>query len=114
MTTKMDISKYKSAGDSVSLKKIDGQKFTIVKVEDSNYEEDGKVTEGVKITTEETFTIDGKMWNKFHTTRIAIVRILQNPELRKDLEKGGSMNPVICKSVHPPKGKDYWDLVPAK
>jgi len=108
----LNISQFESKGESVSLKKIDGQKFSIVKVEKSNYEENGKVSDGVRIYTKESFDIDGVQKNQFHTTRTAIVNKLKNPELLAVLEKGDTFKPVICKEVEAKKGgKPYFDLV---
>lgn len=111
-TTK--ISQYKPVRDSVSLAKLDGQKFTIVKVEDSNYEEDGKVSQGIKLTTKESFDIDGKKQNKFHSTRFAIVNKLRDPKVRADLETGELIGPVKAELVQAKKGgKPYFDLLDA-
>jgi len=101
---------YKSQGDSVSLAKIDGQNFTITRIEDSDYTEGDKVTRGVKITTDKEFTIDDKNFNKFHTTRVAIVEVLQNPELREKINNGDTLGPVICKKFKSEKGKDYFNF----
>ena len=112
--TKKSISEYAHVADSVSLKSIDGKPFTIVSVEDSNYEDNGKMTPGVKITTKERFEVDGKEVNKFHTTRTAIVTKLTMTGLRQDLQKGDTVGPVICRLQKPTKGtKDYWALVEA-
>lgn len=54
--------------------KIDGQSFTIVQIEDSNYTQGDEVTKGVKLTMKESFSIDGNQMSKFHTTRVAIVK----------------------------------------
>lgn len=106
------ISEYASKSDSVSLKGIDGKKFTIAAIEDSNYEDDGNVTEGVKITTKESFEVDGSKVNKFHTTRTAVVNKLRSQDLRDDLKLGHTIGPMMCKLVPSKKGgKDYWDLV---
>ena len=108
------IADFKPASDSVSLAKLNNAKFTIVKVEDSNYEDGGQITQGVKITTKEAFDIDGVKISKFHTTRTAIVNKLRDPELRKALEKGDSIGPVRTESVKAKKGgKPYYDLVEA-
>jgi hypothetical protein len=98
----------------VSLAKLNNAPFTIVTVEDSNYEDAGKVSEGVKLTTKETFTIDGEKRNKFHTTRTAIVNRLRNPELRRALAEGKTIGPVKTESVKAKKGgKPYYDLIDA-
>lgn len=62
---------YKETGDSLNLKTIDGQKFTIVDWERSDYDNNGDSTIGIKFTTEEKFD---KGLNKLHTTRMVIVQ----------------------------------------
>jgi len=113
MVTKMKLNQFVSSGDSKSLAQIDGKQFTIVKVEDSNYEEAGETTKGVKITTEESFDVDGEQYNKFHTTRTAVVSKLSNPEIRKSLERGKEIGPVISKQVQGKSGRNYIDIVDA-
>ena len=117
------ISQYQQSGDSISLKKIDGQAFTIVKAEDSDYNDKGTTTRGITFTTEEKFTIDGNEVNKFHTTRKAIVSKLQhvdddgkpnNTQIHADLDAGKKIGPVKCQSVKAQQGgKDYFDLIDA-
>jgi hypothetical protein len=112
--TQRSISEFKQEGDSISLAKLKQEPFTIVAIEESNYEENGKVNPGVKITTEKMHMIDGKMYNKFHTTRIAIVNKLKNPQLLAVLAKGDTIGPVVAKEVPSKKGgKPYFDLVEA-
>jgi len=106
----LKLADYKSAGDSVSLAKIDGQKFTITAIEDSNYTEGDKVTPGVKITAEQEFIINDTKVNKFHTTRIAIVEVLNNETLRQKIREGDTLGPVICKKFKSDKGKDYFNF----
>lgn len=101
---------FKHESDSVSLKMLDGKPFTIAAVVDSDY--DGN--KGIKLTTVESFQIDGKSLNKFHSTRTAIVNKLSEPSLRKALQQGDTIGPV--KAVETPAkkgGKPYFDLVPA-
>ncbi len=108
----LNFSQFVCKGESVSLKKIDGQKFSIVKVEKSNYEENGISTDGVRIYTKESFTIDGEKKNQFHTTRTAIVNKLLDEQLLAALEKGDSLKPVVSKEVPSKKGgKPYFDLI---
>ena len=108
----MKISQYAKISDSKSLTSIDGKAFTIVKVEDSNYEDEGKTTPGLKITTKESFDVDGEKFNRFHTTRIAVVNKLKSPQIRQDLEAGKTIGPIRCELVKAIKGKkDYYDLV---
>ena len=108
--TQLKLGDYKFAGDSVSLAKIDGQKFTITGIEDSDYTEGNDVTTGVKITTEQEFTVNGKSFNKFHTTRIAIVELLKNSELRQKITNGDTLGPIICKKFKSERGKDYFNF----
>ena len=110
-TATMKLSEFASSGDSKSLMQIDGKSFTIVKVEDSDYSEGNDITKGVKITTDKEFEIDGEKYNKFHTTRTAIVSKLANTELRKSLAKGNTLGPVTCEEVTSKTGRKYIDLV---
>ncbi|MDC6463594.1 hypothetical protein PQY74_03100, partial [Nitrosopumilus sp.] len=65
--------------------KIDGHPFTITHIEDSNYTQGEDVTRGVKLTMKEFFSVDGNQMNKFHTTRVAIVKKFSNQKLRDDI-----------------------------
>lgn len=114
MTTRK-FGEFVKQGDSISLTKIDGQPFTIVASEDSNYENDkGGYDPGKKITTLEKFNIDGKDWNKFHTTRKTIVKTLDKPEIKESLKKGEHIGPVRTEERKPTKGhNNYWVLVEA-
>jgi len=108
----LKISQYAKVADSKSLKSIDGKSFTIVKVEDSDYEDEGKITPGVKITTKEAFDVEGEKYNKFHTTRTAVMTKLKDQKLRGDLEIGKVIGPMKCSLVKAIRGgKDYYDLV---
>ncbi len=110
LMTQKSISTYNKPADSVSLAKLAGQIFEIVKVEESDY--DGQ--KGKKITTKISYDIDGKKQNKFHTTRYAIVATLDKPEVIADLEKGNTLGPVKCELTDSKKGgKPYWMLVDA-
>ena len=109
-----------ATGGSASLKEIDGKSFTITAVEDSPYEDSGKVTPGIKITTKETFDIEGEEFNKFHTTRDVIVKKLSsvdgegnpaNQKLINALAEGEEIGPVKCEKA---KGKKYFILVDAE
>ena len=93
--------------DSKSLHLIDGKTFTPVAVEDSNYEDAGKITQGVKITTKEAFTLDGSKVNKFHTTRDVIVKRLREPDVAEELARTGSLGSMVCEQA---KGKKYFVL----
>ena len=104
---KMKLAEYKTAGDSVSLTNIDGQKFTIIGVEDSDYTEGDVITPGLKITTKEEFDVEGNKISKFHTTRKVIVETLKNPEIRQKLKDGETLGPLICTKV---QGKKYFNM----
>jgi len=103
--------KYEPKIDSVSLSAIDGMFFTITDAVRSDYTkyEDGKETKtkGVKITTKESFTVDGKQENKFHTTRVKLVAKLLNDNFLADL-KSEEFEPVICVKT-PYKNKEGLD-----
>ena len=99
--------KIGKSSDSISLAKIDGKPFILTAVEDSNYEEAGKVSEGVKITTKEAFTIEGAKWNKFHTTRDVVVKRLREPDVAQALAASGAIGPLVCEQA---KGKKYFVL----
>lgn len=107
----IDDPKYESQIDSVKLSAIDGMFFTISDVERSDYTEYGDgtptVTKGVKITTKESFTVDGKQENKFHTTRVKVVEKLLNEKVLEDLKTEG-FSPMICVKV-PYKNKEGLD-----
>ena len=118
--TQRSISDFEKVGDSVSLTKIDGEKFVIVAKENSDYE--GK--KGYKITTKEFYPCevqeDGKpikkKMNKFHTTRHAIVSFLEKPGVTEALKSGDSIGPVFCEKVKAknPGVDDYWILKESK
>ena len=112
--TQRSIADFKQESDSVSLAKLKSAAFTIVAVEDSNYEDHGVVNQGVRITTKEAYDIDGKKVSKFHSTRTAIVNKLREPKLRDALTKGDVIGPVKAVEVPAKKGgKPYFDLVTA-
>lgn len=108
-----NISDFETKSDSISLAKVDGQPFTIVAVEDSDYEEGSgdnrTVTQGVKITTKETF--EGV--NKLHTTRTAIVSKLKEAGVLKALANDEVIGPVKCVKAQSGSGKSYFKLVDA-
>jgi len=95
-----------ATSDSISLARIDGEVFTIVSVEKSNYENNGEVKEGVKITTKESFTIEEVDYNKFHTTREIIVKDLLKDTYQEGFAKGDTLK-VSCVN---PEGKKYFVL----
>ncbi len=121
MTTELKIGDYESKGDSKSLKNIDGQKFTIVKVEASNYDDKGVPVLGVKLSTKESFKDDdGKECNKFHTTRHAIVAKFLDGDIEKHtptelmnkINSGDTLKVTCEKTKAKTAGvNDYWILV---
>lgn len=80
-------------------------------MEDSDYTQGDEITKGVKITTKETFEVDGNDVNKFHTTRIAIVNRLDNSSLRSDVNGGNPLGPVKCVEEKAKNGKSFFNLV---
>ncbi len=109
----MSLEKYASKGDSVSLKLLDKEEFTIIGIEDSAYEETQKdgtrtVTPGVKITT----AVSYNGHNKFHTTRVAIVSLLTKQEIREDVKNGEQLKVKIITSKTK-AGKDFFEMVSA-
>ena len=104
---------YAKASDSKSLTNIGDKPFTIVDVEDSEYTGGDAPVPGVKITTKESFDVDGEPYSKFHTTRVAVVTKLSSGDLRKAIQDGTFDTPVKCSKVKGKNGKDYFDLVDA-
>ena len=78
--------------------KIGDKAFTVTFIEDSDYTQGDDVTKGVKITTKETFEIEGNLINKFYTTRVAIVKKFNNEKLRADVNNGNPLGPIKCVS----------------
>ena len=115
------MSQYASTSDSLSLAKIGDKQFTIVALEDSDYEEGDTRTPGVKITTKESFEYEGETYNKLHTTRITLTNKLRkrnkdgdaiNSKIHEDLANGETIGPMKCELVTAKKGgKDYFDLI---
>ena len=93
--------------------RIEEKPFTVIGIEDSDYTQGDETTPGVKITTKETFKIDGDDWSKFHTTRIAVVNKLQNSKLRSDVNDGEPLGPVKCVSEKAKNGKAFFNLIDA-
>jgi len=104
---------FQTIGDSTSLAKIGDKAFTITKVVDSDYTQGDDVTKGVKITTTETFKIEGEDWSKFHTTRIAVVKRLSQANIRESINGGTPMGPVKCITAKAANGKDFFNLIDA-
>jgi len=104
---------YQIIRDSASLAKIDGQSFTITQIEDSNYTQGDEVTKGVKLTMKESFSIDGNQMNKFHTTRVAVVKKFSNQKLRDDINSAKETLHVKCVSEKSTSGKNFFNLVDA-
>ena len=93
--------------------KIGDKAFTITFIEDSDYTQGTEVTKGVKITTKESFDVEGNFVNKFHTTRVAIVKKFNNEKLRNDVNGGNPLGPVKCVSEKSASGKSFYNLVDA-
>ena len=93
--------------------KIGNKPFTITFIEDSDYTQGTEITKGVKLTTKESFEIDGNYVNKFHTTRVAIVKKFNNEKLRSDVNEGTPLGPVKCVSEKSSSGKTFFNLVDA-
>lgn len=93
--------------------KIDEKVFTITFIEDSDYAQGNEVTKGVKITTKETFEMDGTPINKFHTTRVAIVKKFNNKKIRTDVNSGIPLGPVKCILEKSASGKNFFNIVDA-
>ena len=104
---------YQIVGDSASLAKIDGQSFTITQIEDSDYTQGDEITKGVKLTMKESFSIDGNQMNKFHTTRVAIVKKFSNQKLRDDINSGKETLCVKCILEKSTSGKNFFNLIDA-
>lgn len=109
-TGELKLSDYASASDSKSLALIDGKEFTIINVERKDYDEN----KGVKITTKETFEIEGDPFSKFHTTRQAIVgKFLNdsgnNTDLANAVNDGGELFVKVFKRKSA-SGREYFDL----
>lgn len=107
---------YKETGDSLNLKTIDGQKFTIVDWERSDYDNNGQSTIGIKFTTEEKFDND---LNKLHTTRMVVVQKFFKvkdgvtvPTKLGEAVKNGEKFCVKCIEKQPQKqgGQLFFDL----
>lgn len=103
------LSDFKSAGDSANLKAIDGKSFTIVGVEESAYQDGDNEVPGVKILTKENFTVDGRDYNKLHTTRVAVVNKLLSAPIREALN-GGETFEVKCVESKTKRGNPVFVL----
>lgn len=108
---KLNLSDFVVTGDATKLSNLDDKTFTIVAVQDKPYED----TSGVAVTTKETFEFDGKKYNKFYTTRTAIVSKLTNAKLREYLTDGNELGPLrIVSRVSPKSHRTYFDLEEVK
>lgn len=109
MTTKL--SDLETKGDSVSLALLGDSPFNITSVEDSNYEDKSthEISEGVKITTKETVTKDGIDYNRFHTTRKAIVSKLKSAAVAEAIANN-DLGTVRCVSTTFDNGKTGFIL----
>jgi len=112
---------YKETGDSLNLKTIDDQAFTIVAWERSDYDNNGETTKGIKFTTKEQF--DGGL-NKLHTTRMVIVQKFYTTKNGETIptklgiaaNEQGKTFKVKCVLKQPQKsgGKEFYDLEDVK
>lgn len=83
-------------------------------VEDSNYTQGEESTPGVKLSTKESFEVEGNKVNKFHTTRIAIVNRFKDKKLREDINENSiPLGPIKCVKEKSASGKDFFNLVDA-
>lgn len=83
-----------------------------MEIQDSDYDDNGQSVPGVKITIKEQFEVDGMDCNKFHTTRVAIVKRLKMQSLRADVnENKKSLGPIKCVKEKTNAGKDFFNLV---
>lgn len=104
------ISDYQTSGDATGLAKIGETPFTVVGVEDSEY--DGQPS--VRIITKNPIEVEGEKFSIFYTSRKALIDFFKNPQLREDLKAGKPLGPVKCKLTKAVNGgKDYWVLVDA-
>ena len=61
----------------------------------------------------ENFSIDGNQMNKFHTTRVAIVKKFSNQKLRDDINSGSETLHVKCVLEKSTSGKNFLNLIDA-
>ncbi len=109
MTTKL--SDLESKGDSISLAHLGDSPFNIIDVEDSPYEDRSthEVSDGVKITTKESVEKDGVKYNKFHTTRRAVVSKLKSAAVAEAIANN-DLGTVRCVSTTFDNGKTGFIL----
>jgi len=101
------LSDYQSSGDAIGLAKIGAEPFTIVGVDDSQY--DGAPS--VILHTKKPIKVEGVEYQKFYTSRKALLDTLSNVQLREDLKAGKFLGPVKCTLTKAKGGgKDYWIL----
>jgi len=103
------LSDTESSGDSVSLAKIGTEAFTPIAAVQSDYTEGDAVTAGVKITTKESFEIDGVEYNKLHTTRKAVVTKMLSEAVQAAMA-GEGLDPVKCVPATFANGKSGFKL----
>ena len=109
MTTRL--SDLETTSDSISLTHLGDSPFNIISVEDSDYtdKETKLVSDGVKITTKETVEKDGVKYNKFHTTRKAVVSKLKSAPVAEAISHG-DLGTVRCISTTFENGKTGFIL----
>lgn len=114
MSKELKMESYESSGDATSLQKIDGKEFTVIHVDQHDYEDNGDTTLGVMFTTQESFEINGEQIRKFYTTRGVITKkfISQDglTQLAKDVNEEGAELKVKTITRKSAKGREYYDL----
>ena len=81
--TEMKLSDFtNSVSIATSLANLDKEgSFTIIKIANHPFEDNGETTPGVLITTKEKFSIGGDEYSQFYTTRKAITAFLQQEKV---------------------------------
>ena len=91
--------------------KIGEKAFTPTHIEDSDYTKGDKITKGIKITTKETFTVDGEEYNKLHTTRVAVMNKLGSNPLRLDINEKNVRITMKCIESKTLSDQKFYKLV---
>ena len=86
--------------ESLSISSLDGQSFTISKIEKSTYVDIHDTKPVVHITTKEKFrdVETNIQYNKFHTARMCVVAYLTKDNTLEELKKNKSIGPFGCKA----------------
>lgn len=104
----LKLSDFGSSGDATNLSRVDGKALTITEVVRQDYEEN----KGVRITTKESFDVDGASYNKFYTTRTYLVEKFLNDNqtptpLNMAINQGGEIKLKVVQKTSK-KGKEYY------